>query len=511
MPAAVDPDSLDLAGQGYRQELRRSLGSFSAFAAGFSYLSILTGLFQNFHLGYAAGGPAFFWTWPVTLLGQLAVALCFAELAAHYPLCGGVYPWARRISPPGLGWLAGWVYLASLVVTLAAVALALQPTLPQLAAAFQLVGDADNKADAAANAVVLALPLLLFSTLVNSFGVRLLARINNAGVFCELLGVLLLIVMLAAHAVRGPAILLDTQGRGAGLPGGYFGPFCAAGVMAAYILYGYDTAGTLAEETRAPRRRAPRAILQALLAAGVGGALVLFFALLAMPDPHDEKLSEFGLPYLVKQTLGGPLGSVFLLDVVFAITVCTLAVHTGAVRLTFAMAREGELPGWRRLARVSPRSCTPLLPVFLTGGLAGGLLLANLRFPNVVEVVVSLSIVWANLAYLLVVGPLLARRLRGWPGRGGSAAPGLFRLGRWGVAVNVLAVFWASATVVNIGWPRPEVYGDGALQRHTALLATAALLAAGALYYRWARRPGGGPARGQGEARAVGVAGGQGR
>src|SRR6201987_6046184 len=90
-------DSSELAGFGYRQELDRSLGSFSAFAAGFSYLSILTGMFQNFHLGYRAGGPAFFWTWPAMLAGQLAVALCFAELAAHYPLCGGVYQWSRRV------------------------------------------------------------------------------------------------------------------------------------------------------------------------------------------------------------------------------------------------------------------------------------------------------------------------------------------------------------------------------------------------------------------------------
>jgi amino acid transporter len=139
-----DADRRDLEAQGYRQELSRTLGSFSAFAAGFSYLSLLTGLFQNFHLGYQAGGPAFFWTWPVMLAGQFAVALCFAELAAHYPLCGGVYQWSRHVSPPTLGWLAGFVYLASLLVTLAAVALALQITLPQVFPASQGVRAGDR-------------------------------------------------------------------------------------------------------------------------------------------------------------------------------------------------------------------------------------------------------------------------------------------------------------------------------------------------------------------------------
>lgn len=488
MSASGSVDSDDLATQGYRQELDRSLGSFSAFAAGFSYLSLLTGLFQNFHLGYSLGGPAFFWTWPLTFLGQLAIALCFAELAAHYPVCGGVYQWSRRIGTRSIGWLAGWVYLASLVVTLAAVALALQQTLPQLWPACQFVGDGSREADRATNAVILGLGVLLVSTVISSVGVRFLAAINNIGVFCELCGVLLLIALLAAHALRRPGALVETLGHGQGEPGGYFGPFCAAGVMAAYIFYGYDTAGTLAEETRQPRRRAPRAILQALLAAGVGGALVLLFALMAVSNLRDPRLSRDGLPYLVKEVLGDSVGSALLLDVVFAIVVCVLAVQAGAVRLLYAMARDGELPGACRLARVSPRTQVPTFAVFLSGGLAGGILLANLNFPKVVEAVVSVSIVWANLAYLLVVGPLLVQRLRGWPRKGGSGVPGLFRLGRWAVPINALAVLWATLTVINMAWPRAEIYGSEGPQRWSATIATLGLLAAGAVYYRWARR-----------------------
>ena len=114
-------DIRDLARFGYRQQLDRSLGSFSSFAAGFSYISILTGIFQTFPLGFSAAGPAFFWTWPVVFLGQFTVALGFAELAAHHPLSGGVYQWARRIGSPALGWMTGWVYLACSLVSLAAV------------------------------------------------------------------------------------------------------------------------------------------------------------------------------------------------------------------------------------------------------------------------------------------------------------------------------------------------------------------------------------------------------
>ena len=48
-------DATDLAGFGYRQRLDRTLGGFSSFAAGFSYLSILTGLPQLFYLGFGCG------------------------------------------------------------------------------------------------------------------------------------------------------------------------------------------------------------------------------------------------------------------------------------------------------------------------------------------------------------------------------------------------------------------------------------------------------------------------
>src|SRR5437868_7660772 len=80
-PAAATDDDRDLARAGYRPQFRRGLGAFTAFAAGFSYLSILTGIVQNFALGYREAGPAFVWTWPVVLAGQFCLALCFAELA----------------------------------------------------------------------------------------------------------------------------------------------------------------------------------------------------------------------------------------------------------------------------------------------------------------------------------------------------------------------------------------------------------------------------------------------
>src|SRR6059058_3789144 len=138
--AMPSSDTDELARFGYKQELDRSLGLFSSFAAGFSYISIMTGVFELFFFGFFSGGPAFIWTWPAVLAGQMLVALCFAELAGQYPLAGSVYQWSKQIARPVTSWFAGWIMIIGAVVTAAAVAVAYQIILPQVWSGFEIVG-----------------------------------------------------------------------------------------------------------------------------------------------------------------------------------------------------------------------------------------------------------------------------------------------------------------------------------------------------------------------------------
>ena len=131
-------DAEQLAEFGYKQELHRTLGSFSSFAAGFSYISILTGMFQTSYLGFYFAGPAFIWAWLVVLFGQMMVALQFAELSAHYPLAGSVYQWSKQVAGKAWAWNTGWIYLCAQIVTVPAVALAWQVILPQISTRFQV-------------------------------------------------------------------------------------------------------------------------------------------------------------------------------------------------------------------------------------------------------------------------------------------------------------------------------------------------------------------------------------
>src|SRR3954465_13783340 len=116
---AASRDAHDLAGFGYPQQLHRKLGSYASFAAGFSFVSILTTVFQLFFFGFSFGGAAFFWTWPIVFAGQLMVALCFAELAARYPISGAIFQWSSRLAGTDFGWFTGWGMIIGQILTVA--------------------------------------------------------------------------------------------------------------------------------------------------------------------------------------------------------------------------------------------------------------------------------------------------------------------------------------------------------------------------------------------------------
>jgi hypothetical protein len=100
-----------------------------------------------------------------------------------------------------------------------------------------------------------------------------------------------------------------------------------------------------------------------------------------------------------------------------------------------------------------------------------------------------------NLAYLLVTLPMLVVRLRRrwdterWDSTGGR----LFSMGRLGLPINAIASAWSLLVVINVSWPRVEVYGPDPWGRFAGPLSTLGLLALGGLYYATIqrRRPGG--------------------
>jgi urea carboxylase system permease len=489
-PATAGADSDELAGFGYKQELDRSLGSFSSFAAGFSYISILTGVTALFATGYLNAGPGVWWTWPVVVFGQILVALCFMEMAAQYPIAGSVYQWSKQISSGYTAWMTGWIYIVGAIVTIAAVAVDWQVVLPQISHSLQFAGSATDAGltitkGGAQNALLLGTILVVITTIINMLGVKLMSRINNVGVAAELIGSSVLVILLLFHLHHGPGVIAHAYGYGAGHPWGYFGALLIGGLISAYTIYGFDTAGTLAEETNNPRKHAPPAIIRAIAAAAIVGALVILFAILSNKNLANKNIGLLGLPYVIKSAFGNTTGNVFLADTALAIFVCCLAVQAATIRMLFSMARDNKLPFGSRVARVSGRRKVPVVPALVTGILTIALLAINIANQSAFLAITSIAIIMFYMAYLGVTGPMLVRRLRGqWPKP--DHGP-FFSLGRWGLLVNILAVAWGAIVAINIAWPRASVYNAiGAPHwyfRWAAVLFIGAVVIIGTLYY----------------------------
>ncbi|HEX7267021.1 MAG TPA: amino acid permease, partial [Streptosporangiaceae bacterium] len=273
-------DSADLAQFGYKQELKRSLGLGSSFAVAFSYISPSTGIFTLFALGLTTLGGVFIWTWPVVALGQFIVALNFAEVTSHYPIAGSVFQWTKYLANRTYSWFNGWIYLFAGILTITAVVatlpLALIPALNGLGWHSLGVGDSNTVLH---TQLVVALITLVVITVLNIYGVRLVALINNTGVVFEILGMFVFaLVLLAFHNHQGIGVVTNSGGV-------HVAPntFLAAMFMSLFVIYGFDTASTLAEETRDPRRSAPRAVLYAVIGAFIIGGVFLLGTLVAIP------------------------------------------------------------------------------------------------------------------------------------------------------------------------------------------------------------------------------------
>jgi len=211
------------------------------------------------------------------------------------------------------------------------------------------------------------------------------------------------------------------------------------------VIYGFDTASTLAEETKDPRRAAPRAVIASVIGAFVIGGIFLYAMLLGIPNMSTAIKEGWGPAQIIDANFGNAFSTVFLLVVAAAIFVCCLAIMTSTIRLCFGMSRDRVLPGSSVLSKVNPRLHTPVWSCIAVGILAG---IPYIQFAGVFIIAIAATGM-IYLSYLIGNLALLRARLGGWPR---VKAP--FSLGRWGLPINVLAIAWGGGMLINMAWPR---------------------------------------------------------
>ena len=448
-----DHDARDLAGFGYKQELKRVLGFYSGFAVAFSYISPSTGIFTLYALGLATGGAFFFWSWPIVALGQFIIALNFAEVSSHFPVAGSVYQWTKYLANRTYSWFTGWIYLFAGVLTVTAVDVTIPLVLiPLLNNLFGLNIPTGTQPGSLTAQIIVAAIVLISTTVLNIYGVRLVAIVNNTGVVFEILGMVVfaLVLLIFTHH-QSAGVVFNTTALGSGF-GNQAGTFLAAMFMSLFVIYGFDTASTLAEETRNPRQSAPRAVLAAVIGAFVIGAIFLYSTIVAIPGDigkyvADTAAGKVGPPVsIIQSDLPSWAANLYLLVVFLAIYVCCLAIQTSTIRLAFGMARDNKLPFSRLYNRVSPTLHTPVLTCVVVGALSA---IPFLYYSGAGLVAIAATGM-IYFSYILGNIAILIARTKGWPT---ERAP--FKLGGWGTIVNVLGLVWGISMLVNFLWPRP--------------------------------------------------------
>jgi amino acid transporter len=439
-------DTADLEKFGYKQELDRGLGTFSSFAVAFSYISPSTGIFTLFFLGMAALAARLFWTWPVVAVMQFIVALNFAEVTSHFPLAGSVYQWTKYLSGRGYAWITGWFYLFAGILTVASVCATLPLAL--IPALNNMLGWHLNNNLGSVDQKIVAVVTLLLITLLNIFGVKIVAIVNNTGVIFEILGMVVFAVFLAiVHNNQGIGVIFKSSAAGnyAHFPAPTTIPFFLVGMfMSLYVIYGFDTASTLAEETRNPRAEAPKAVLAAVAGAFVIGAVFLWGLLMAVPDMKAAS-AGFATPQgIIGSVMVQAGATLYYLVVSAAIFVCCMAILTATIRVAFGMARDDQLPFSKTMAKVNPSLHTPVATCIIVG-LLSAVPFVQFAGAAVIAVGATASI---YLSYLLGNFAVMRARMRGWPK---TSAP--FKLGGWGKVVNVIAILWGVVMLVNFLLP----------------------------------------------------------
>jgi len=374
-------------------------------------------------------------------------------VSSHFPVAGSVYQWTKYLSNRPYAWFTGWIYLFAGVLTVAAVVATVPLVLiPLINNVFSTnIGtDLDTERNIAAL-------VLLSTTLLSIFGVRIVAFVNNTGVVFEILGmVVFAIILVIFYHHQSLSTFTDFSYLGSGF-NNQAGTFLAAMFMSLFVIYGFDTASTLAEETKNPRQAAPQAVLAAIIGAAIIGTIFLVAVIIAIPGDMNKFVADtaagkypFPLVTIITSNFPGWAANLYLFVVFAAIYVCCLAIQTSTIRLAFGMGRDGKLPLAKYYNNVIPSLHTPVGTCIVVGVLAG-LPLVYYAGAGTIAIgatgMIYLSYILGNIAILIA-------RLNGWPK---ESAP--FKLGQWGTIVNILGLVWGIAMEINFLWPRNAAVG----------------------------------------------------
>src|SRR5919108_5681764 len=325
--------------------------------------------------------------------------------------------------------VAGWAYMWTLMITMVAVSYG--------AAGFVPVVFGIDPFEPHTQLFV-ALGFLLFGTLMNVASRTALKIFMVGSIAAEVIGSIGVgTVLLFFHHEQPFSSVFESAGAGTG-PGGYVwaGLFGAVAFIG-WTYVGFETAGSVAEETPQPRRDVPKAVVLSLVTVAAVVTYASLALILAIPDYGPVISGEVVDP--VADTLSFQLGSgvtkpLFVMFII-GFTASLLAIQTNCSRVMWAFARAEVLPASGFLKKLSTRHRLPVSTIMTTGVIAAVLLIST-QSEDVYLTLISMATGGFYISFAFPVVAALVARLRG----GGT--PGQWNLGRWGLLVAVIASVW---------------------------------------------------------------------
>ncbi|TMU97016.1 amino acid permease [Streptomyces sp. DASNCL29] len=466
-PAPHRDDEQRLRELGYQPVLARRMGGFGNFAISFSVISILSGCMTLYGFGLDTGGPAvMMWGWAGVGLFVLCVGLALAEVTSAYPTSGALYYMADRLGGRTWGWYTGWLNLLGLLGAIAGIDYGAALFTGAL---FNLQWGFDPTPE---STMLIFVCILLLHAALNLFGVHLVSVLNSVSVWWHLAGVAIIVGALAivpSHHQSPEFVFTEFVNNT-----GWSNPLYVTAIgllLAQYTFSGYDASAHLSEETSNASVYAARGIVRAIWVSWVAGFVLLAGLTFAIQDYAGTQGSATGVPpaQILIDALGTGGATAMLLIVIVAQLFCGNAEVAAASRMVFAFSRDGALPGSRLWQRVSSRTQTPVLAVWLSVTVACVLALPSLYSETAYGAVTAINVIGITPAYAI---PIFLR-LRA----GDRFQPGPWSLGRWSKPVGWIAVVWVAVVTVLFCLPQSSPVTADSMNYASIALAVVLLLA----------------------------------
>ena len=423
---------------GYAQELFRAMGGFSNFAISFTIISILAGCLTSYYIAFQWGGPvAITWGWLLVGGFCIIVSLALGEIASTYPTAGGLYYWSSKLGSPAWGWFTGWFNLLGQIAVTAAICYGAALFSTSL---LNLLFDYPNTVGWT---FVSFSVIMLFSALVNTFGVSVTALLNTVSAWWHMAGVAFIVLVLFIVPDRHQSFgyVFGETINNSGFSGQGFGDlkfwfvFGIGLLMAQYTITGYDASAHMAEETKQASRSAALGLIMSVVVSVIFGFVLLVAVTFAVPDTQGVIDAGGGaVTYIWQTALGTRWAELLLTIAVVAQIFCNTASVTSASRMMYAFSRDGAVPGHKHWRKIS-RQRVPVHAVWAIAILAWALMIPTL-WNAVVGYLVGTSIAVIGL-YIAFALPIHLR----WR-KGASYERGTWHLGSHYKWIDPLALVW---------------------------------------------------------------------